>query len=462
MKHLSPILPVAVMAFAIVAFLLAVDFSLETFENGGYRKQGKTNSNLVACTMDAKLCPDGSAVGRSGPKCEFTLCPGEQNIDSFDECVAAGYPVMESYPRQCAANRRTFTETVTNTNSSVPTNAIMTPVETLAVSSNIWYWQNDQVYSMELRSGVATKQFALPVTDDMIAFAYHEGSGAVARVVRNGNTDTIQYLATRTATPVTIDTLVRAGSDPVQQAARVVSVAFVTPDVITTEIGMWEGCADRFYNIRTQQKIADEWCGALARNPDGSRYVLSTAIGIATGQSFQTATDYAGPFVDLDWTSMTGDVDLVYDAEVKDLKAGFSGSFFMTNDEVLSVIDGAESDYTLASVNLATRKITELRSVPSFRNPVAVGEQILLTADASIGMFDRKTQAWQSWPLPTDWTVGDATDVRVVDTTSDVAIFLVMTDYRNDQYQRQTLIAFDPKTGSYRTIGSAKELFLSK
>lgn len=22
-------------------------------------------------------------------------------IDSFDECVAAGYPVMESYPRQC-------------------------------------------------------------------------------------------------------------------------------------------------------------------------------------------------------------------------------------------------------------------------------------------------------------------------------------------------------------------------
>lgn len=29
----------------------------------------------VACTMDAKICPDGSAVGRSGPKCEFTPCP---------------------------------------------------------------------------------------------------------------------------------------------------------------------------------------------------------------------------------------------------------------------------------------------------------------------------------------------------------------------------------------------------
>lgn len=29
----------------------------------------------VACTMDAKVCPDGSAVGRVGPDCEFAPCP---------------------------------------------------------------------------------------------------------------------------------------------------------------------------------------------------------------------------------------------------------------------------------------------------------------------------------------------------------------------------------------------------
>lgn len=29
----------------------------------------------VMCTMEAKMCPDGSYVGRSGPKCEFTPCP---------------------------------------------------------------------------------------------------------------------------------------------------------------------------------------------------------------------------------------------------------------------------------------------------------------------------------------------------------------------------------------------------
>lgn len=29
----------------------------------------------TACTMEAKLCPDGSSVGRTGPNCEFAPCP---------------------------------------------------------------------------------------------------------------------------------------------------------------------------------------------------------------------------------------------------------------------------------------------------------------------------------------------------------------------------------------------------
>ena len=29
----------------------------------------------IACTQEAKLCPDGSAVGRTGPNCEFAECP---------------------------------------------------------------------------------------------------------------------------------------------------------------------------------------------------------------------------------------------------------------------------------------------------------------------------------------------------------------------------------------------------
>jgi hypothetical protein len=51
----------------------------------------------TVCTADAKQCPDGSYVGRTGSDCQFQACPG----DSFVQCVAADNPVMESYPRQC-------------------------------------------------------------------------------------------------------------------------------------------------------------------------------------------------------------------------------------------------------------------------------------------------------------------------------------------------------------------------
>lgn len=36
---------------------------------------GRKSVEPVACTMEAKLCPDGSAVGRTGPNCEFAACP---------------------------------------------------------------------------------------------------------------------------------------------------------------------------------------------------------------------------------------------------------------------------------------------------------------------------------------------------------------------------------------------------
>ncbi len=38
-----------------------------------------TPPNGVFCTQDAKLCPDGSYVGRVPPSCEFATCPGNTN-----------------------------------------------------------------------------------------------------------------------------------------------------------------------------------------------------------------------------------------------------------------------------------------------------------------------------------------------------------------------------------------------
>ncbi|MEK7067664.1 MAG: hypothetical protein AAB956_01570 [Patescibacteria group bacterium] len=39
---------------------------------------GKINLNQMACTQELEQCPDGSVVGRTGPNCEFELCPDEK------------------------------------------------------------------------------------------------------------------------------------------------------------------------------------------------------------------------------------------------------------------------------------------------------------------------------------------------------------------------------------------------
>jgi hypothetical protein len=53
----------------------------------------------VACTMEAKLCSDGSSVGRVAPSCEFAPCPAEtfSIAGQFIATVPSGY-VLEVDP----------------------------------------------------------------------------------------------------------------------------------------------------------------------------------------------------------------------------------------------------------------------------------------------------------------------------------------------------------------------------
>ena len=55
-----------------------------------------TSKGLVACTKEAKICPDGSAVGRAGPKCDFAPCPdftkGWKTYDSSQYGFEMKYP----------------------------------------------------------------------------------------------------------------------------------------------------------------------------------------------------------------------------------------------------------------------------------------------------------------------------------------------------------------------------------
>jgi len=44
---------------------------------GWWYFSGSEDDGAVVCTAEAKLCPDGSYVGRTGPNCEFAVCPSE-------------------------------------------------------------------------------------------------------------------------------------------------------------------------------------------------------------------------------------------------------------------------------------------------------------------------------------------------------------------------------------------------
>jgi len=67
-------------AYLLLPYILWVSFA--GFLNYTLWQLNKAPQNInqpeqIACTMEAKLCPDGSAVGRSGPNCEFSPCPEE-------------------------------------------------------------------------------------------------------------------------------------------------------------------------------------------------------------------------------------------------------------------------------------------------------------------------------------------------------------------------------------------------
>lgn len=60
----------------------------------------------VACTMDAKVCPDGSGVGRVAPLCEFAPCP-LPNAEDSDAKIAFVIPAgYEADPTPIGADLR--------------------------------------------------------------------------------------------------------------------------------------------------------------------------------------------------------------------------------------------------------------------------------------------------------------------------------------------------------------------
>jgi hypothetical protein len=84
----------------------------------------------VACTMDAKQCPDGSYVSRKGPKCEFAKCPEIETQCKVDAdcpqiaCIVGPCPINKCINGKCVLTNVTVKEQVkcifeNNTSSSL-------------------------------------------------------------------------------------------------------------------------------------------------------------------------------------------------------------------------------------------------------------------------------------------------------------------------------------------------------
>jgi len=67
-------------AWLLAPYILWVSFAV--YLNFALWQQNFVGKNQsVACVLEAKICPDGSAVVRAGPDCQFAPCPEKTNAD---------------------------------------------------------------------------------------------------------------------------------------------------------------------------------------------------------------------------------------------------------------------------------------------------------------------------------------------------------------------------------------------
>lgn len=65
-----------------------------------WARQSKLNLPVeVGCTMEARICPDGSAVGRSGPNCEFAPCSDLAVIEELEQSSALGPSIAKLFQK---------------------------------------------------------------------------------------------------------------------------------------------------------------------------------------------------------------------------------------------------------------------------------------------------------------------------------------------------------------------------
>jgi len=148
------------------------------------------SSEQFTCTQEAKLCPDGSSVGRSGPNCEFAACPNVQEqisqipsdwltyIDTaqgisfkYPKNLSTTYISTQEWPPKITISNEDFSCNETPPTSSLPNRVIERTVDnhkTYCVTANsegaAGSVYNAYTYSTEMDGKLLTGNFILRFT----------------------------------------------------------------------------------------------------------------------------------------------------------------------------------------------------------------------------------------------------------------------------------------------------------
>ncbi len=76
--------------------VLIILLGLGSFLYQNALRNGDEPTGPVACTLDARICPDGSGVGRTGPACEFEACSTDPISFAAPEGFIDTLPLLSS------------------------------------------------------------------------------------------------------------------------------------------------------------------------------------------------------------------------------------------------------------------------------------------------------------------------------------------------------------------------------
>ena len=108
---------------------------------------------LFGGSEDDWICVDGEWVKHGVPYASKpTSGCGQEKIENFFDCLEAGYPVMESYPRQCRAGDQVFVEGIGNELEKMdlikldqprPNQEIESPLIVEGQARGFWFFEGD-------------------------------------------------------------------------------------------------------------------------------------------------------------------------------------------------------------------------------------------------------------------------------------------------------------------------------